>query len=312
MPLNPTKADHIYSIFMYEEDLALNNLQWLICHKTKPNQIIYIQHICIKSIWYYRVERWNCRPRKDDMIPFPFNENRFFLFFGADHLLVGQLCTNPKSDRSLISCLKGTQCLTSEIGDASLYNTCSLPIQLMTTGPLPAPSKCKSGRFNVPRVMETKFPATVMVFGMVSSEGHIMPPHIFEVGLKVNTKMYLDVLKSVVITWCNQVAGGRPWVWQQDSAPGHKSKVTQAWLQKECYEFVPFTLYPPPPPIWTRWTTSFGHTSRTSPTWPPKASLIAAIRRVFAELLPVLVKKTCSQFRIRIEVVIEAEGGYIE
>ena len=34
------------------------------------------------------------------------------------------------------------------------------------------------------------------------------------------------------------------------------------------------TLYPsltgpPLPPIWTHWTTSFGHTSRTSPTWPP-------------------------------------------
>ena len=39
------------------------------------------------------------------MIPFPFNENRFS-FFDADHLLVGQLCTNPKSDRSLLSCLK--------------------------------------------------------------------------------------------------------------------------------------------------------------------------------------------------------------
>ena len=25
-----------------EIDLALNNLQWLICHKTQPNQIIYI------------------------------------------------------------------------------------------------------------------------------------------------------------------------------------------------------------------------------------------------------------------------------
>ena len=23
---------------MYKEDLALNNLQWLICHKTNPNQ----------------------------------------------------------------------------------------------------------------------------------------------------------------------------------------------------------------------------------------------------------------------------------
>ena len=50
---------------------------------------------------------------------------------------------------------------------------------------------------DVPRMMKTKFPAMVMIFDMVSSEGHIMPPHIFEVGLKVNTKVYLDVLKSV-------------------------------------------------------------------------------------------------------------------
>ena len=141
------------------------------------------------------------------MIPFPFNENRFSFFFSflffADHLLVGQLCTNPKSDWSLLSCLKVTQCSTSEIGDAPLYNSCSLPIQVMTTGPLPAPSECKSERFNVTRVVKTKFPAAVMVFGVVSSEGHIMPPHIFEVGLKVDTKVYLDVLKSVVISWCN-------------------------------------------------------------------------------------------------------------
>ena len=136
------------------------------------------------------------------MIPFPFNENRFS-FLVADHLLVGQLCTNPKSDWSLLSCLKVTQCSTSEIGDAPLYNSCSLSIQVMTTGPLPAPSKCKSGRFNVPRMMKTMFPATVMVFGVVSSEGHIMPPYIFEVSLKVNTKVYLDLLMSVVIPWCN-------------------------------------------------------------------------------------------------------------
>ena len=69
-------------------------------------------------------------------------------------------------------------------------------------------------------------------YGVVSSEGHIMPPHIFEVCWKVNSKVYLDVLKSVVIPWCNQVAGGRPWVWQQDSAQALKSKETQAWLQK--------------------------------------------------------------------------------
>ena len=41
---------------------------------------------------------------------------------------------------------------------------------------------------DVPRVMKTTFPTTVMVFGVVSSEGHIMPPHIFEVGFKFNPK----------------------------------------------------------------------------------------------------------------------------
>ena len=29
------------------------------------------------------------------------------------------------------------------------------------------------------------------------------------------------------------------------------------------------SLAPPPPMTWTHWTTSFDHTSRTSPTWPP-------------------------------------------
>ena len=85
---------------------------------------------------------------------------------------------------------------------------------------------------DIPRMMKKKFLATVMVFGVVSSEGHIMTPPIFEVGLKDNTKVYLNMLKSVVIPWCNQVAGGRPWVWQQDSEPARKFKVTKAWLQK--------------------------------------------------------------------------------
>ena len=195
-------------------------------------------------------------------------KNRFS-FFVADHLLVGQLCTNPKSDRSHLSCLKVTKCSTCEIGDAPLYNSYPLPIQVMTTGPLTAHLKCKSARFNVHKVMKTKFSGMVMDFGVVSSGGPIMPPHIFEVGLKVNTKVYLDVLKSMVIPWCNQVAGGRSWVWQQDSAPAHKSKETQAWLQTKCYDFEPFSHCPPPSSTWTRWTTSFDHTSRKSPTWPP-------------------------------------------
>ena len=158
-----------------------------------------------------------------------------------------------------------------------------------------------------------------MVFGVVLSEGHIMPPHIFEVGLKVNTKVYLDVVKNVVknvvIPWCNQVAGGRTWVWQQDSTPAHKSKDTWAWLQKECYDFVPFSHWSSASPdlsllnyfVWSYVENITNMTSHNT-----KTSLIAAIRRVFAELPPALVEKACSNFRIRMAAVIEAEGGYIE
>ena len=137
----------------------------------------------------------------------------------------------------------------------------------MTTGPLPAPSKCKSGRFNVPRVMKTKFPATVMVFGVVSNEGHIMPLHIFEVGLKVNTKVYLHVLKSVVIPWCNQV--GDPGCGSRTRRRPTSPKRLRLGFRRCATTLYPSLTVTPPPPTWTRWTTSFGHTSRTSPTWPP-------------------------------------------
>ena len=114
----------------------------------------------------------------------------------------------------------------------------------MTTGPLPAPSKCKSGWFNAcghsSTYRTTLQMATVIVFGLVSSEGHIMPPHIFEVSLKVNTQVYLEECGDPLVQ-----SGGR---WQQDLAPAHKSKETQARLQKECYDFVPFSHWPPSSP----------------------------------------------------------------
>ena len=37
---------------MHKQDLALNNLQWFICHKIKAHQIIYILYICMNKIWH--------------------------------------------------------------------------------------------------------------------------------------------------------------------------------------------------------------------------------------------------------------------
>ena len=73
----------------------------------------------------------------------------------------------------------------------------------------------------------------------------------------------------------------------------------------------PSLTWPPPPRTWTRWTTSFGHTSRTSPKWPPTTPK-PAWSPPSVEYSPSsrrrLWKRHATKFRIRIE----AEGGYIE
>ena len=168
---------------------------------------------------------------------------------------------------------------------------------------------------DVHRVMKTKFPATVLAFGVVSSEGHIMPPHILEVGLKSTPKC----------TWI----GWRGW-WSPGAIrwpvadPGCGSRTrrrpTSPKRPRLGFRRSATTLYPsltapsPPPDLnpldYFVWSYVENITNMTSHN--TKASLIAAIRRVFAELPPALVEKACSQFRIRIETVIEAEGGFIE
>ena len=206
------------------------------------------------------------------MIPFSFNENRFS-FFVKDHLLVGQLCTNPMSDRSLLTCLKVTQCSTSEIGDALLYNSWSLPIQLMTIWPLPAPSKCKSG---LPRITGTCSRGWKQSFRLWLW---------FLVWFQVRaTSCHLTSSKSAwkstpQFTWmCWRVwwspgkirwSAADPWWVSRTRRRPTSPKRPRLGFRRSATTLYPSLTGPCPPPTWTRWTTSFGHTSRTSPTWPP-------------------------------------------
>ena len=245
------------------------------------------------------------------MIPFPFNENRFS-FFVADHLLVGQLCTNPKSDRSLLSRLKVTQCLTSEIRDAPLYNSCSLPIQVMTARTITG----------LPRITRTcpgswKQSFKLRLWSLVWFQVRATSCH-----LTSSKSAWKSTPKCTWMCW--RVWGFPGAIRWLVVNPGCDSR-TQRRLTSPKSPRLGFrrstaTLYPsltgpPPPPTWTRWTTSFGHTSENITNMTShntKASLIAAICQVFIELPPALVVKACYQFWIRTEAVIEAEGGYIE
>ena len=119
---------------------------------------------------------------------------------------------------------------------------------------------------DVPWMMKTMFSPTVMVFSVVPSEGHIMPPHIFEVSLKVNTK----VLKSVVMPLVQSggrwqtlgVAAGLGTGPQVQRGPG--LALEGVLRLSTLLSLAP--LLPRPEPVGLL---RFVISSRTSPTWPP-------------------------------------------
>ncbi|UYV72851.1 hypothetical protein LAZ67_10000990 [Cordylochernes scorpioides] len=141
----------------------------------------------------------------------------------------------------------------------------------------------------IPVVMHTKFPASVMVLGVISSEGDVMPPHFFEKGLRMNADTYINVLETVVKPWMDMVAAGRnhwgPDIWPPNSP--------------DCN---PLDYY-----VWgvvERDVNKAPHTTIQS--------VKKAVHTVMTQMDKVIVAKACASFRTRLETVVANNGNYIE
>ena len=168
---------------------------------------------------------------------------------------------------------------------------------------------------NVPVVGRTKFPASIQVLSVVSSEGDVMPPHFFNKGETITKEVYLRVLTTVVKPWIDTVTSGRPYVFQQDGAPAHTSHLVQNWLSDNVDMFWSKEFWPPNSPdlnpldyyVWSvieRVTNKSKHLN--------VASLQAAIEAAFLNMDKPALQRACNRFRPRIEAVIAADGSYIE
>ncbi|KAL1115595.1 hypothetical protein AAG570_005885 [Ranatra chinensis] len=166
---------------------------------------------------------------------------------------------------------------------------------------------------DIPRVMQTKFPQTVMVLGCVSSEGDLMPPHFFREGLRLTSDGYVELLNTVVKPWIRRVVDGMPYVWQQDSAPRHTSRKSQKWLSENFYDFTSPNVWPPNSPdlnpidyfVW-------GGVEKDTDRTPSNTKAINwawdKIKTVFAAFPGETVASACSRFQSRIEAVIDANA----
>ena len=177
----------------------------------------------------------------------------------------------------------------------------------MTTGPLPASSKCKSGQrlraqLNALEVVERKYTARKTQTKEFIEK---VPAIIDETPQRPILQIARDLgISHTIVNACLK---------EDLKCRSYRRQTSHILTEKRKNCRLIKSVSPSPdlnPPDYFVWSYVENITNMTSHN--TKASLIAAIRRVIAELLPALVEKACSQFRIRIEVVIEAEGGYIE
>lgn len=162
--------------------------------------------------------------------------------------------------------------------------------------------------------MVNKNCATVMVLGVVSNEGDVMPPYFFSKGLKISAEVYLTVLRNVVKPWMDKVAAGRHYVFQQDGAPAHTAKATQIWLKANVPELWEKEVWPPSSPdcnpldyyVWSMVEKDVNQHYHTSVD-----SLKNKIQEVMTNLDKQVLVKACQRFRRRVEAVIDAEGSFI-
>ena len=71
---------------------------------------------------------------------------------------------------------------------------------------------------DVPPVVQSKHPASVVVFVAVASDGKVMPVYFIEACLRVNTEEYLKILKEVLIAWIKNYDPKKV-IFTYDSAP---------------------------------------------------------------------------------------------
>ena len=75
----------------------------------------------------------------------------------------------------------------------------------------------------VRNVSTTKHPASVMMLGVVASNGEKMHPVWFDVGYRLTAAEYKDILATKVLSWVRKITKNVNYVFQQDVSSRCKS-----------------------------------------------------------------------------------------
>lgn len=157
--------------------------------------------------------------------------------------------------------------------------------------------------------------SAVMVWGAVSQKGKL--PLIFiEKGVKINSTYYQsEVLESNMKPEADRLYPNGDWIFQQDSAPAHKAKVTQEWLRTNCPSFISAQEWPASSPdlnpmdyfVWGKLQAIVNAKQHHS-----LAALKRALVREWEKMPMDQVRAAISSWRDRLQAVIDHGGDRFE
>ena len=171
---------------------------------------------------------------------------------------------------------------------------------------------------DVPEKHRTTRPSGAMMLGVCASNGKVMPPLWIDKGAKVDSKVYIEMLKKVQ-AWLDENYGDHtPWVFMQDGAPSHTSEETQTWLTENfgADRFWNESMWPPYSPdlnpmdyfVW-----GFVESKACKNPHSSVSALQKSVDKYWSELLTEeTVKKACSVAWDRVKKMIEARGCTFE
>lgn len=163
----------------------------------------------------------------------------------------------------------------------------------------------------------SRFSKKIMVSAGVSWKGKTNIHFIDTDRVKVNSENYMKLLDDNLLPDCRRLYPGNDYVFQQDGAPSHTSRVTQAYLEDATPEFIKKDEWPPQSPdcnpmdyaIWDSLKEKVYEGRRDKFTEQAlKDSILASWERISLEEI----RKSISAWKKRLRCVVEEDGGHIE
>jgi len=165
-------------------------------------------------------------------------------------------------------------------------------------------------------VQRAKFSAHVMVSAGIcyGGKGRL---HFVAEKAKINAEYYINNLLPDLIGDCQKLSPNSNFIFQQDGAPAHTSRLAQEFLEQNTPEFIKKDEWPPNSPdlnpldfhIWGAMIEKY---EAYMPKPTNKAELKIVPEAIWNGLPQEPIKKAILTFRKRLQACIQADGGHFE